>query len=63
MVPEEQVKAIDENERAFSDNFPADPLAVSRPPEEVISIIRECLEKKKDVYELGYLSLDENIMY
>ena len=63
MVPEELVKAMDDYERAFSDNFPADPLVVSRPPEEVISIIRDCLDKKKDVYELGYLSLDENIMY
>lgn len=63
MVPEELVKAMEDYERVFSDNFPADPLVVSRPPEEVISIIRECLDKKKDVYELGYLSLDENIMY
>ena len=63
MVPEELVKAMDDYERAFSANFPGDPLAVSRPPEEVITIIQECLEKKKDVYELGYLSLDENIMY
>lgn len=63
MMPEELVKAMDDYENAFGDDFPTVPLAISRPPEEVISIIRECLKKKKDVYESGYLSLDENIMY
>ena len=25
--------------------------------------VLDCLQKKKDVYELGYLSLDDNIIY
>lgn len=62
-MPEELVKAISEYEQAFHDGFPTIPLAVSRSPDKVISIIRECLEKKKDVYDLGYLSLDDGIMY
>lgn len=45
--------------RAFGDTFPSYP----NPPENAVEIIRDCLQKKKDVYELGYLSLDDNIIY
>lgn len=62
-MTEKLVKAMDEYLQAFGDSFPADPLAVSNPPEKVIEMIGECLEKGKDVYDLGYLSLDEGIMY
>ena len=30
---------------------------------EDIEIIKECVEKKKDVYELGYLTLDLDVSY
>ena len=30
---------------------------------EDIEIIKECVEKKKDVYELGYLTLDLDVRY
>ena len=62
-MTKELVKAISEYEQAFHDGFPTIPLAVSTPPDEVIAIIRECLEKKKDVYDLGYVTLDSGIMY
>lgn len=39
----------------FDDGFPMIPLASGRTDEEVIAIIQECLEKGKDVYELGYV--------
>lgn len=47
----------------FGDSFPTYPLCLTRTDEEVIKIIDKCLEKKKDVYELGYLSDDMNIKY
>ncbi len=28
-----------------------------------LSMIEECIEEKKDVYELGYLALDDDILY
>jgi len=39
----------------FPDGFPTIPLAWGRKEDEVIEIIKECLEKGKDVYELGYV--------
>ena len=30
---------------------------------EDIEIIKECVEKKKDVYEIGYLTLDLDVSY
>lgn len=48
-------------EKTFKDSFPTIPFS-SQKEEKVIEIIRECLEKKKDVYDLGYLSL-EGIQY
>lgn len=39
----------------FGDAFPMIPLAWGRSEEEIIAIIDECLEKNKDVYELGYV--------
>lgn len=62
-MPEELLKAIKEYEQVFEDGFPTIPLVTSKPTEEVIAIIRECFEKKKDVYDLGYLTLDDGIMY
>lgn len=48
---------------AFGDSFPTIPLAWSRSDEELIDIIDECLEQSKDVYELGYVTLDPDIIY
>ena len=53
------IRAMKSYYRAFGDTFPSYP----NPPENAVEIIRDCLQKKKDVYELGYLSLDDNIIY
>lgn len=45
----------------FGDSFPMIPLGWGRTREEVIAIIKECLDKKKDVYALGYVEDDEDI--
>ena len=53
------IRAMKSYYRAFGDTFPSYP----NPPENAVEIIRDCLQKKKDAYELGYLSLDDNIIY
>ncbi len=55
-------KALKQYEETFDDMFPTFAMT-GKPPEEMIKIINECIEKKKDVYELGYLKLDDDIMY
>lgn len=49
--------------KRFGDGFPTIPLAWGRSEAEVIDIIKECLEKGKDVYEMGLLSDDEDVEY
>lgn len=46
----------------FNDDFPTIPLSETMEDKEIISMIEECIEKNKDVYELGYLSLND-VMY
>jgi len=43
----------------FGDGFPMIPLGWGRTDEQIIAIIDECLEKNKDVYELGYVNDEE----
>ena len=45
----------------FGEGFPMYQLGRCKPPEEIIKIIKECLEKKQDVYELGYIK--DDVMY
>lgn len=47
----------------FNDSFPTVPLMAGRSDDEVIKIIKECVDKEKDVYDLGYLKLDDDILY
>lgn len=35
----------------------------SKTPEEIIGIIDECIKNNKDVYDSGYLYLDDDIKY
>ncbi len=58
----EALKAYDEEE-AFEDTFPTIPLLLGNSEEEVIEMINECIKNKKDVYEMGYLTLDPDIIY
>ena len=54
-------KALEGYKEKFNDDFPTIPFE-SQEDEEIIDIIDECIEENKDVYDLGYLSLDD-IMY
>lgn len=47
----------------FGEGFPMYQIGRTRSDEETEAIIRECLQKKKDAYELGYCSDDMNIVY
>lgn len=49
-------------EKTFDDSFPMFSMS-GTPPKEVIKIINECIEKNKDVYDLGYLTLDGDTLY
>lgn len=60
-MSEKLQKALERYKKKFNDDFPTIPFD-SREDVEVIDIIDECIEENKDVYDLGYLSLDD-IMY
>jgi len=48
---------------AFDDGFPMYQIGRTRTEDEVIDIIKECLSKKKDAYELGYCTDDLGVLY
>lgn len=56
------IRKMGEYEGVFGDGFPLFPFG-SYSEEEIIEIIDRCIKEKKDVYDLGYLSLDEDIQY
>lgn len=60
-MSEKLQKALERYKKKFNDDFPTIPFD-SREDVEIIDIIDECIEENKDVYDLGYLSLDD-IMY
>lgn len=47
----------------FGDGFPMIPLAWGRTEEEIIDIIDNCLKNGKDVFEMGYVDDDNDVMY
>lgn len=53
-------KALELYEQIFDDSFPMFPM-MGKPPNEVIDIIKKCVSEKIDVYNMGYLSLDDTI--
>jgi hypothetical protein len=55
-------KLLKEYEKKFDDMFPTIPFS-GRTDAEIAKIINDCLSKNKDVYELGYLTLDPNVFY
>ena len=61
-MSENLIKYINAYDNQF-DSFPTFQLVPGRSENQVIAIIKECLTKGKDVYELGYLVLDPNIIY
>lgn len=54
---EELLQALEVYEKTFNDSFPTIPMS-GRTEEEMIEIINECVSAKKDVYDMGYLNLD-----
>lgn len=56
-------KAYEAYKNTFGDDFPTIPLAETREDEEIIEIIDECIRNNKDVYDSGYLYLDDDIKY
>lgn len=55
-------EALDRYEKKFDDSFPMFSMR-GTPLKEVVKIINECIEKNKDVYDLGYLTLDGDTLY
>lgn len=53
-------EALELYEKKFDDSFPTIPLLLQKSDEEVIEIINKCINEDKDVYDMGYLSLDLN---
>ena len=56
-------KSLELYEQVFDDSFPTIPLLMQKSDEEVIEIINKCVQGKKDVYDMGYLTLKDNILY
>ncbi len=59
MFGEKCSKVLKQYNEMFEGGFPTIPLALSRSEDEIIEIINRCISEKKDVYDLGYLSIDE----
>lgn len=54
--------ALESYEKIFDDSFPMFPM-MGKAENEVVEIINNCIEENKDVYDMGYLSLDGNVIY
>lgn len=59
---EELDKALELYEQTFDDSFPMTAFMTTE-QKEVISIIQKCVDAQKDVYDMGYLSLDGDVIY
>jgi hypothetical protein len=47
----------------FGESLPTFQICRGRTDAEIDAILRECIEKGKDVYELGYCTLNEDVQY
>ena len=56
-------KALELYEKTFDDSFPTIPLLMDKSKTEVVEIINKCISEGKDVYDMGYLSLDNDSIY
>ena len=59
---EELDKALGLYNKTFNDSFPMFAFKTVE-SKEVIDIIHKCVNAKKDVYDMGYLILDDDVMY
>ena len=57
-MSEQLLNALDRYYDTFNDSLPTIPMC-GHEEEEMIEIINKCISEKKDVYDLGYLSLEE----
>ncbi len=55
-------KALKLYEQTFCEAFPMFPMRTT-PTNEVVDIINKCVDNNKDVYDMGYLSLDIDVIY
>ena len=56
------VFAPTDHERKFNDGFPMFQMSAES-PDRIIEIIGDCIKNNKDVYDSGYLSLDDDTIY
>lgn len=56
-------KALALYEKTFHDSFPTIPVLTDKSRTEVTEIITKCISEGKDVYDMGYLSLDNDSIY
>lgn len=61
-MSEKLKKTYELYKNTFGEDFPTVPLAETREDEEIIEMIEECVEAGKNVYDIGYLDLDD-VMY
>lgn len=54
---------LEEYFKEFGEAFPMIPIAWGRTEEEIVQIIKRCIKEQKDVYELGYVTESEDVMY
>lgn len=55
-------KAQERYEKLFNDYFPTFQFSYLS-PEEMVDMIDECVEKKQNVYQLGYITLEDDVVY
>ena len=53
-------EALELYEQTFDNSFPMFHM-MGKPPDEVIDIINKCVYEKKDVYDMGFLSLKDTV--
>ncbi len=59
---EKVIAKMKEYESFFKTSFPSF-CFMHLPPEKIVDVIDECLEKEKDVYDLGFVSDDKDLNY
>lgn len=55
-------KAQEQYKSLFNDYFPTFQFSYLS-PDEMVSMINECVEKNQDIYQLGYLTLEDDVVY
>lgn len=55
-------KALEDYAEKFNDGFPTFQMSAES-PERIVEIINDCIKNNKDVYDSGYLTLDDDISY